>query len=106
MKPKGIEQIGDQLAIQWANGEESYIGLETLRRQCPCAACRGEHDVRGRVYKGPEPTYSPASFRLVRWTFIGGYGFQPVWGDGHATGIYSFDYLRQLAEPSEEGSPS
>jgi DUF971 family protein len=30
---------------------------------------------------------------------VGGYGIQPVWADGHDSGIYSFDYLRKLAEP-------
>jgi DUF971 family protein len=24
---------------------------------------------------------------------------QPIWGDGHNTGIYSFQYLRRLAQP-------
>jgi len=28
---------------------------------------------------------------------VGGYAIQPVWADGHATGIYSFDYLRRIA---------
>jgi DUF971 family protein len=26
---------------------------------------------------------------------VGGYAIQPVWADGHATGIYSFDYLKR-----------
>jgi DUF971 family protein len=28
---------------------------------------------------------------------VGGYAIQPVWADGHATGIFSFDYLRRVA---------
>jgi len=27
---------------------------------------------------------------------VGGYAIQAVWADGHATGIYSFDYLRRI----------
>jgi DUF971 family protein len=27
---------------------------------------------------------------------VGGYAIQPVWADGHDTGIYSFEYLRML----------
>ena len=34
---------------------------------------------------------------LVRFAVVGGYAIQPVWGDGHATGIYSFDYLKRVA---------
>jgi len=29
---------------------------------------------------------------------VGGYAIQPVWADGHATGLYAFDYLRRVAE--------
>jgi len=28
---------------------------------------------------------------------VGGYAIQPVWADGHNTGIYSFEYLRRVA---------
>jgi DUF971 family protein len=33
---------------------------------------------------------------------VGGYAIQPVWGDGHATGIYSFDYLKRVGSHPEE----
>ena len=29
---------------------------------------------------------------------VGGYAVQPVWADGHATGLYSFDYLKRVGE--------
>jgi DUF971 family protein len=34
---------------------------------------------------------------LVRIVGVGGYAIQPVWADGHATGIYSFEHLRRVA---------
>ena len=42
------------------------------------------------------------ALRLVRLDRVGTYGLQPIWADGHATGIYSFDYLRRAAEASEK----
>ena len=39
LEPANIQQIGDELAIVWNDGEESYFKLELLRRACPCAAC-------------------------------------------------------------------
>jgi DUF971 family protein len=98
MQPTDIQHIGEELAIKWDDGQESFVPLEKLRRACPCAGCKGEMDVMGNVYKGPEQKLSPASFRLVRVERVGTYAVQPVWGDGHATGIYSFDYLRRVAE--------
>jgi DUF971 family protein len=29
---------------------------------------------------------------------VGGYGVQPLWADGHGTGIYAFDYLKRVAD--------
>ncbi len=51
----------------------------------------------GNLYKNPEQPLTPAAFRLARVESVGTYGLQPVWADGHATGIYSFDYLRRAA---------
>ena len=98
MKPVDIQPIGAELAVKWDDGGESFIPLEKLRRHCPCAGCKGEMDVMGNVYKGPDNPLSPRAFELVRVANVGTYAIQPVWGDGHATGIYSFDYLRKVAD--------
>ena len=55
----------------------------------------------GNLYKGPERPLNASSFQLKGITLVGTYGMQPTWGDGHATGIFSFDYLQRLAEASE-----
>jgi DUF971 family protein len=98
MRPVDIQQIGQELAIKWEDGSESFVPLEKLRRHCPCAGCKGEADIMGKVYKNLEQPLSPAAFRLVRIQSVGGYAVQPVWADGHATGLYSFDYLKRIAE--------
>lgn len=95
LAPSNIQTIGDELAIKWNDGSESYFPLEFLRRACPCAGCGGEPDVMGRVVR-PDVSYSPASFRLKSYQLIGGYALQPMWEDGHGTGLYTFDYLRRL----------
>ncbi len=97
MRPLDIQAIGEELAIKWEDGSESFIPLEKLRRCCPCAGCKGEVDVMGNVYKNPERPLSPAAFRLVRVETVGTYAVQPVWADGHAAGIYSFEYLKRVA---------
>ena len=97
MRPTDIQTIGDELAIKWDDGNESFLKLEKLRRFCPCAGCKGERDIMGNLYKGPDVALTPQSFQLMRLTMVGGYAIQPVWGDGHSTGLYAFDYLRRLA---------
>jgi DUF971 family protein len=54
----------------------------------------------GNLYKSPERPLTPAAFRLVRLERVGTYAVQPIWEDGHATGIYSFDYLERVASAS------
>jgi DUF971 family protein len=97
MRPLDIQRIGNELAVKWEDGSESFISLERLRRSCPCAGCKGEVDVLGNLHKSPETQLLRSAFELTRFTLIGGYAIQPVWMDGHATGLYSFDYLRELA---------
>jgi DUF971 family protein len=99
MRPVDVQQIGGELAIKWDDGSESYVTLERLRRECPCAGCKGEVDVMGQLHKGPEPVLSPRSFKLTRLDYVGTYALQPVWGDGHATGLYTFDYLKAISQP-------
>ena len=97
MQPLDIQHIGSELAIKWDDGGESFISLENLRRACPCAGCKGETDIMGNVYKNPAQPLSAKAFELTQIITVGGYAIQPVWADGHATGIYSFEYLKRIA---------
>jgi DUF971 family protein len=99
LEPTNIQQIGDEFAIAWNDGKESFLNLETLRRACPCAACGGEPDVLGNASR-PHVNYTEKSFQLTGFDLVGGYALQPHWADGHASGIYSFTYLRRLEETS------
>jgi DUF971 family protein len=95
---QGLEHmavIGNELALRWTDGTENYFPLDFLRKRCPCALCSGEKDLLGNVYKG-EVKLDAKSVQLKRCTTVGGYGLQPEWMDGHASGIYSFSYLRSL----------
>jgi DUF971 family protein len=98
MKPLDLQQIGNELAVKWSDGSESFIPLQDLRRACPCAGCKGETDIMGNLYKNPEQPLTPQAFELRRIITVGGYAIQPVWADGHATGIFSFEYLRRVAD--------
>ena len=97
MRPADIQTIGDELAIKWDDGSESFLRLEILRRACPCAGCKGEVDVLGNLHKGPDHALTPQSVQLVQIVSVGGYALQPVWADGHNTGLYSFEYLKRVA---------
>ena len=95
LEPANIAVIGNEVAIAWSDGKETYLSLEKLRRSCPCASCCGEPDALGNIER-PEVRYAAESFQLRGWQLVGGYAFQPSWADGHATGLFSFTYLRKL----------
>jgi len=99
LAPTNLQVIGEEVAIAWNDGQESYIRLDTLRRYCPCASCGGEPDVLGNVDK-PQVKLTESSFRIRSHHLVGGYAWQPTWEDGHGTGLFSFDYLRRLADVS------
>ena len=102
MRPDDLQLIGNALAIKWPDGSEDFIPLDILRRCCPCAGCKGEVDILGNVYRNPEKPLTPRAFELVRLEPVGGYAIQPVWADGHSSGIYSFDYLKRVAGAKPE----
>jgi DUF971 family protein len=97
MRPLDIQHIGTELAVKWNDGVEDFIALEKLRRACPCAGCKGEVDILGNLYINPALPLTAKSFEFVKMMSVGGYAIQPVWADGHNTGIYSFEYLRRVA---------
>lgn len=96
VQPLDFQLIGEELAIKWDDGAETFIACEKLRKHCPCAGCKGEVDIMGNLYKNPDRPLPSNAFQVARIERIGGYALQPVWGDGHASGIFSFDYLREL----------
>lgn len=96
--PRTVMLVGKDLALVWEDGREDYLSLEKLRRNCPCAQCRGERDLLGNVHKGPQRLLTEASFQAVSQRRVGGYAIQIFWRDGHNDGIYSFETLRSMGE--------
>jgi DUF971 family protein len=80
------------LAIAWADGHETTYDLVALRWLCPCAYCRGEAGLPG--WLDSNPTLTSEQTRLVDLRLVGSYAIAPTWGDGHQTGFYAFDLLR------------
>ena len=83
-----------QLAITWSDGAETTTEWEALRWACPCAVCQGEFGSPGVLQFTRELTTEQTT--LVDLREVGQYALQPVWQEGHDTGIYSFDLLRRL----------
>lgn len=105
VKPRGItlDKTQGVLRISWSDGAECAYPLPHLREACPCVECRGGHANMGMEH-APDDILrlTPArSYKAVDLKLVGNYALQPIWDDGHSTGIYTWDYLRYLC-PKEQ----
>ena len=76
--------------VTWTDGTKSVLPHEILRGYCPCATCQGHGGTINFVPGG--------NLELREISRVGNYAMSLGWGDGHDTGIYTFDYLRRLGE--------
>ena len=81
------------LALEWADGHRTAYDAVRLRWLCPCAYCRGEAGMPG--WLDTNPTLTPAQTTIADVALVGAYAIQVTWGDGHATGYYSYTLLRE-----------
>lgn len=89
-----------RLIIEWSDGERRKYGVKELRDACPCATCR---ERRAQEEESPQlfPILSPAEtepLKLMEMKPVGNYAYGIHFSDGHDTGIFTFEFLRQLGE--------
>jgi len=82
--------------IDWSDGKTTRYAHRTLRGLCPCAQCQG-HD-RGIRWVEAVERASNLMLEVKDLEQVGNYAVGLSWGDGHSGGIYTFEYLRELAE--------
>ena len=106
--PSKIQRAeGRGLSVCWSTGEVTFLSSKILRTNCPCASCE---EKRGNIsHQKPLSSKKDSLLRIVQaseeqetdlvevWS-IGNYAIGMRWGDQHNTGIYSFQFLRELVE--------
>jgi DUF971 family protein len=89
--PEAIDVVeGGALRILWPGGPEAIVPAVRLRDLCPCAGCVEE----GTGRKILDPATIPADVRPLEIHAVGNYAIQIHWSDGHSTGIYTWQTLR------------
>lgn len=84
-----IHAATGRLSLKWGDGQTQWIDNATLRERCPCSTCRRltHSDHAARI----EPHLAIVDVQPM------GYGVQILFSDGHAQGIYPWDYLAGIA---------
>ena len=78
------------LRCRWDDGHQADFPFEHLRGWCPCAMCQG-HGALQMAYHPP-----PGPVAAVAIHPVGNYAIAITWSDGHSTGIYRFEFLREI----------
>ena len=94
----------DLLRIEWNDGVGHEHPIRLLRERCPCATCRElrmapPQPVHELVVLRPEETQP---LRIVGMRPVGNYASAIHFSDGHDTGIYTLELLRELGDAPEK----
>lgn len=94
------------LAIEWSDGHRSFFPIVWLRKMSPSADAR---HLRDQMRANPL-TVLPAGggggpLTALSAELVGNYAIRIHFSDGHSTGIYSWQYLREIEPQAPGGNP-
>jgi len=90
----GPTEDEQRLRIRWGDGATHELVPRELRLLCPCAGCVDE--MTGVRTLRPDMVAQDVYPTAIH--YVGRYALQFVWSDGHSTGIYTYEYLREIGE--------
>ncbi len=112
-KPASVKvhvSSGAGIDVVWSDEHASHYDFAYLREECPCAMCNDERqkklaseqrEQQHEKHMAPPtastllPMFKPKLTAKAAHA-VGNYALRIDFNDGHATGIYSFDFLRTI----------
>jgi len=96
--PRNLDLKKDSgLTVEWADGRRVFYPIAYLRRMSPSAEAR---ELRKQLEANPLTVLpsrgASGPLTAVSAELVGNYAIKIVFSDGHETGIYSWDYLREI----------
>ncbi|KXK05686.1 MAG: Gamma-butyrobetaine dioxygenase [Acidobacteria bacterium OLB17] len=89
-----VEESDTEFTITWSDDSQTRYNALFLRRRCPCAMCINEWT--GEKMLVDESI--PDDIKITSTAVVGRYALNFVFSDQHDSGIFSFQYLREIAE--------
>jgi DUF971 family protein len=89
----------EKLEIDWQDGRKSVFKISYLRSMCPCAQCKAlkEEQRQSKSLLRVLPGNYSQPLSATSAELVGNYALRIDWSDQHGSGIYSFDYLREIS---------
>lgn len=95
LQPKKFFRTPDgKLGVEWNDGSRGACSVRDLRCACPCALCVDEHT---GVKTLDDSTISD-DIKLIKVQSVGRYAATLSFSDGHSSGIYPYDKLKDLTD--------
>ncbi|MBU1319501.1 MAG: P-loop NTPase [candidate division Zixibacteria bacterium] len=91
-----LSDSGD-LVVQWPDGHQGEYTPYNLRRSCTCAACIDENSGSRLI----DDKKIPLDIRIESFQPVGRYAMAFTFSDRHSTGIYKYEFLREICECPE-----
>jgi DUF971 family protein len=103
-QPKKIKRTeSNTLQITWNDEEITEISLTDLRDKCPCVHCQGETVIFSSYIPIKSPFKAAGFYEIEKIEPVGNYAVQIIWKDKHNTGIYSWEYLKEISKKVTNG---
>ena len=108
LNPKHLDLNKEKgLTVHWMDGRISFYPIAYLRKLSPSADAR---QLREEMAKNPlavlpasNVSNSNAPLTATGAEMVGNYAVRIIFSDGHDTGIYSWDYLNEIAPDASPG---
>lgn len=107
--PKDIDlHRFEGLAITWSDGRVSRYPVAHLRRNSPAADAKQQREELESNPLAVLPTTAGAGgpLRAEDVELVGHYALRVRFSDGHATGLFTWPYLREIDPEAESTGPA
>jgi len=105
VQPTRLQLLDDgTLQIVWSDNESRQYRVAELREACPCASCR-EKKTAPPPSSTELPVISQAEtqpLRIAHMEPMGRYAYAIHFSDGHDTGLFTLESLRELGTVVEK----
>ncbi|MDA1191811.1 MAG: DUF971 domain-containing protein [Candidatus Poribacteria bacterium] len=107
LPPKRVQLARHEaLTMTWKDGSVDRYPVPYLRKWCPCASCRDYRETKSDdPFRQIDPRMVvPEDVHIQHLEQVGHYALKFDFSDGHSTGIYSYDYLIEIAPKTDDGN--
>lgn len=98
-RPTNLDLQKDKgLTVTWDDGSSVFYPIEYLRKWSPSAEARvlREEMAKNRLAVLPASAVAKGPITAAGAELVGNYAIRIIFSDGHDTGIFSWEYLREI----------